>query len=80
MAPRGCRMARAANEDADPVEVDLLCAGAIVHVADALAQLVQNPGGLMHSDAGFHRVFTTGHASMYSECKARLQAAFRPES
>lgn len=49
-------MARAANEDADPVEVDLLAAGAIVHVADALAPVVQNGGELQHGDAGFQRI------------------------
>jgi len=56
-------MARPANEEADPVDVHLLGAEAIVHVTDALAQLVQNPGELQHTGAGFHRFFITGHIS-----------------
>jgi len=56
-------MARPANEEADPVNVNLLGAEAIVHVPNALAQLVQNSGGLQHRGAGFHRVFITGHIS-----------------
>lgn len=61
--PHGASMARPANEEADPVNLDLLSAEAIVHVPNALAQLVQNPGGLQHRGAGFHRVFITGHIS-----------------
>lgn len=56
-------MARSANEEADPVNVNLLGAEAIVHVPNALAQLVQNSGGLQHRGAGFHRVFITEHIS-----------------
>lgn len=61
--PHGSSMARPANEEADPVNVDLLGAEAIVHVPNALAQLVQNSGGLQHRGARFHRVFITGHIS-----------------
>ena len=43
------------------VEVGFLGAEAIVHVPNALAQLVQNSGGLQHRGAGFHRVFITVH-------------------
>lgn len=56
-------MARPANEEAYPVNIHLLGAEAIVHVPNALAQLVQNSGGLQHRGAGFHRVFITGHIS-----------------
>lgn len=58
-------MARPENEEADPVDLHLLGAEAIVNVTDALAQLVQNPGGLQHRGAGFLRIFMTGHVSMY---------------
>ena len=61
--PHGSAMARPANEEADPVDVHLLGAEAIVHVSDALAQLVQNPGGLQHRGAEFHRIFMSGHIS-----------------
>lgn len=53
----GPAMTRPANEEADPIDVDLVGAEAIVHVPNALAQLVQNSGGLQHRGAGLHRVF-----------------------
>ena len=58
-------MARPANEEADPVDVHRLGAEATVHVPDALAQLVQNSGGLQHLGAGFHRIFIAGHIYVY---------------
>lgn len=54
-------MARPANEEAYPVNVHLLGAEAIVQIPNALAQLVQNSGGLQHRGAGFHGVFITVH-------------------
>lgn len=38
-------------------------AEAILHVLDALAQLVQRPDGLQRRGAGFHRIFITGYTS-----------------
>lgn len=61
--PHGPAMARPANEEANPVDVHLLSAEAVVHVPDTLAQLVQNPGGLQHQGAGFDGIFITGHPS-----------------
>lgn len=59
--PHGSSMARPANEEAGPVDIDLLGAEAIVQVAKALAQLVQNSAGLQHRGAGFRSVFITVH-------------------
>jgi len=73
-------MARPANEEADPVDVHLLGAEAIVHVPNALAQLVQNPGGLQRRGAGFHRIFIAGHASICIEWIAMLKATIRRDT
>ena len=61
--PQDPATTRPANEEADPVDVHLLGAEAIVHVPNALAQLIQNPCGLQRRNAGFHRIFITGHIS-----------------
>lgn len=61
--PHGPATARAATEEADPVDVHLLGAEAIVHVPDALAQLIQNPARLQHWGAGPLRNFITRHIS-----------------
>ncbi len=61
--PHGPAIARPANEEANPVDVHLLSAEAVVHVPDTLTQLVQNPGGLQHKGAGFDGIFITGHSS-----------------
>lgn len=61
--PHGPAIARPANEEANPVDVHLLGAEAIVHVPNALAQLVQDPGGPQRRGAGFHGVSITGHIS-----------------
>jgi hypothetical protein len=53
-------MARPANEDADPVDVHLLGAEAIVNVSDALAQLVQNPDGLQNRGVRIIGIFMIG--------------------
>ena len=74
--PHGPPMARPANEEPDPVDVHLLSAEAIVHVAKALAQSVQNSGGLQHGSAGFHGIFNAGHVSMYID----WQATFRRDT
>ena len=37
--------------------------GTYGHVPDALAQLVQNPGGLKHRGTGFNGIFIAGHIS-----------------
>lgn len=43
-------------------------AEAILHIPNALAQLVQNPDGLQRRDAGFNRISITGHTySMLSD-------------
>ena len=63
-------MARPSNEEANPVDVHLLGAEAIVHVPNALAQLVQNSGGPQRKGAGFHRAFITVHS--YSVLSAKL--------
>lgn len=54
-----------ANEEADPVDVYLLGAEAIVLVQKVLAVQVQSPGGLQHWSDSFHRIFITGHISSY---------------
>lgn len=65
--------ARPANEETNPVDVHLLDAEALVHIPNALAQLIQNPCGLQRRNAGFHRIFITGHISSIlsgtSSCK-----------
>jgi hypothetical protein len=55
--PHDPATAQPANEESDAVDVHLLGAEAIVHAPNALAQRVQNPGGLQHSGAGFYRIF-----------------------
>ncbi len=68
--PHGTAVARPADEEANPIDVHLLGAEAIVHVPNALAQLVQNSGGLQRKGAGFHRAFITVHS--YSVLSAKL--------
>jgi hypothetical protein len=51
---------RPTNEESQLVEIDLLGTEAIVHVPNALAQLVQHTGGLQRRSAGFHGIFNTG--------------------
>ena len=67
--PHDPATARPANEETDPVDVHLLSAEAIVHVPDALAQLVQNPGGLQYGSAGFRRIFKAVHISSILSAK-----------
>ena len=46
-----------------PSVVPLLGTEAIVNAPNALTQLVQNPGGLQHKAAGFHRTSKPRHLS-----------------
>jgi hypothetical protein len=55
--PHGTAVARPADEEANPIDVHLLGAEAIVHGQNPLAQLVQNPGVLQRWSAGFYRAF-----------------------
>jgi len=54
---------RPSNKKPHPVDVNLFSTEAIVHVPNALAQLVQNTDGLQRRGAGFHGVFNTGFLS-----------------
>lgn len=74
--PHGPAMAQTVNEKTYPIDVHLLSAEAIVHVTDALAQLVQNPGELQRRSAGFHSIFIAGYTSVYwvtSQATSHLQ-------
>ena len=51
------------NTKAHPMRLGIFHAEAIVHLANALAQLIQNPRGLQRWNAGFHGIFITGHRS-----------------
>jgi hypothetical protein len=52
-----------AYENPHPIHIDLLGAEAILHIPNALAQLVQHTGGLQRRSAGFCELFITGHTS-----------------
>jgi hypothetical protein len=66
--PHLSALARPANEKTHPVNIDLFGTKAIVHVPNALAQLVQNTNGLQRMVAGFRGIFITGClSSAYTE-------------
>jgi hypothetical protein len=58
-----------ADEKSHPVEAILLSAEAIVHVPQALTQLVQQLGCLQWWCAGVHEEFIPGYLSNMSACK-----------
>jgi hypothetical protein len=58
-----------ADEKAHPVHLNFFCAEAIVHVADALAQLIEQAGGLQGWGAGFDGKFIPGFLSSVSACR-----------
>lgn len=74
--PHSASMARPANEEAGPVDVHLLGAEAIVHVPDALAQLVQNAAGLQQGVLGFTEFLYCTYIQ-HIERQASIQAALR---